>query len=1027
MKAGRESRTRWRQLARAGAALVVALVLLPIGAIATTVVTAEAETDSLQLDFAEPMLTWQQPQSSAAIRLSPPVDCRWYWEDATTLRCESELSGQPLLAHASKYQIELGEGLWTQAGTALPPQRLTVSTTPPQLSAALDAWDAGEPVIALRADQPVETQAVREVLRLHTPQGQALPLSLEPQAADSYEPGPGWLLRVDPAQAYSGVLSLSVQPGLRAVQGPLRGMQRQVLLTMHRREPFQVYGIECGAMPSAACLPGSTANLRFSRPPDPAALAAWLPGLPAGLRAGALRAEALRPDPVLGSYRPAWSLPLEIADPQREYTLVLPAGFAAADGSRLADAVTVAFRSGDYPPTISSEEPNTVVLPGAKLLHAGSYRNAGPLKLTWRSFGADSNSGSETLPAQRDNRSVALPLPTPRALRRSGGLVSGDFGGYDGRFQVIHAPFQLAALYVDNQLLVWTGAWDTAVQQDIELEIFQDNGQQPPAPLARGRTAADGTALIDVPELLAGTPLLLRARRGNQFSVLPLSTYAGGARGGGDDDAYMDAPQQRLSWGVSDRPLYRPGERVQYRLWLRRREGNQLKADLPAGPALLRLQSEWGDEALPGWQAEVDAVGSASGELQIPAATVDGRYCIVAEGWPGVARNGLCFDVVNYHATPLWARVEQVPALAELGDDVAVDVAAGYYSGGPAAAAQVELSGFLRSLRLETIYPQWKDYRFLYSRHSYGGFGGGLAQRGTLDAQGRLQLRWRLSDAAADDEPDAQAAFGELALTAAVSTSPAQQVASAPVALRVSRYRRFVGLKLDPVANAAGQVELSAVLIDAAGHAMDGDGPVEVSVQAVQQHGDKTRPAQGHCVLALQQPARCDLAALPAGMYTFTASHGDAAPASLLHALGRALPIRAGQPDAQLQRLPDLDGKVRLQLQQPYAKARVLFALQHQRVLRHWVAEVSGPAHAIELDLPQDWAPGVTLTALVLDAELRRRPRGAVYSAALDAAIDLPIERPPQLRRCGCRCRHRRGRAARSKCSCTTAPHRCWT
>ena len=39
---------------------------------------------SIQVEFPEPMLTWQGART-APITLSPAVPCTWYWQDDTTL------------------------------------------------------------------------------------------------------------------------------------------------------------------------------------------------------------------------------------------------------------------------------------------------------------------------------------------------------------------------------------------------------------------------------------------------------------------------------------------------------------------------------------------------------------------------------------------------------------------------------------------------------------------------------------------------------------------------------------------------------------------------------------------------------------------------------------------------------------------------------------------------------------------------------------------------------------------------------
>ena len=94
-----------------------------------------------------------------------------------------------------------------------------------------------------------------------------------------------------------------------------------------------------------------------------------------------------------------------------------------------------------------------------------------------------------------------------------------------------------------------------------------------------------------------------------------------------------------------------------------------------------------------------------------PVHLSDATYCI-GEG-EDYSIEGICFFVGTYRAQDLWAEANTEDRVLRDGDRFAVDIEAGYYSGGPAAGVAIaRVTTMLTGLPLQQAYPQYASYRF---------------------------------------------------------------------------------------------------------------------------------------------------------------------------------------------------------------------------------------------------------------------------------------------------------------------------
>lgn len=1003
-----------------------------------------ADYNQLVVTFDQPMLTWNQGGLLAAIQVQPALTCRWVWDDDTTLQCRIPRMLPPLRP-ASTYRLTIGAGLWSQAGVAMPAQTRVVETRRPELMASADAWNAGVPHVVVGSQDEVTAEAIAKVVSVDL-DGQPLRSQFVPIADDFVGwPRHRWELRLPSLPTRAGLLHVRVHPGLVGSAGPLPGTQDEVLLTAAVHEPFRLRQVVCGpgyvTQPVAAvagkpvalaCEPGKVIGLYFSRKPDAAAIAAIGAALPAGLTLVApqdvssdwawvqeadakcdcphlvrARATAIYLNSTLAATRLRWSL---------------PAGLHAVDGSILDDAPAIDLRLGDYPSSFDLKPRVLVAATGSERLPTLVTRNThASFQIEQLAVGATAqrSSASVATGSQRNALQPAQLPPVPAAIREHGGIVfAGATNQRDLGYALAFAPFTVLASVARDQLLVWATSRDglqPLAGARVELLSVTRDGQM--QTLAEASAGPDGVAQLQMPpaveETATSIPPLVRVTEAGQQSLVPISRQRYGATPAlfdrhahrADGQPWSDFEEgQAHSFGVSEQPLYRPGETVQYRLWYRRRVGNRLQRTA-AGPVQVELRALGRYRRLQRWSAALDEQGSVAGSLHLPALLPDDEYCIDVNGAEEVSseEDGVCFQVARFQAQAMWAQLQADHTQVLAGGELRLSLDAGYFSGDAAAHVATHFSGVLVPQRVEDAYPAFSAYTFMAPfQGDTGHLGAKLLTDAVLptttDGQGKAHVDLHLpAQIDAQGPPGHPIVFGQMRLNASVFVPGKPSASSGTVHVRYAQYPFYVGLKTtggwlpldrDPI--------LEAVIVSHDGHAQNGQ-TVQVSIERVDKDQDAQAKPLAQCQVRVEAATPCAFRAPEPGLYRFRAQADGAAPTVLERWIGGRAPVTpdAQKPHASLTLLHDVaaGAPAQVELRQPYAHARVLFAIEYDRVVQHWVQDVTSAPTTVAVPLRPDWAPGVSLHAVILP--LDPAAAGADRDArSLDAVLDLDIPSP---------------------------------
>ncbi len=982
--------------------------------------------DRLRIEFSESMRVLDNVELHDLVSSVPSRRYVCVWQDDIELNCKIE--GDPLPA-ATPVALVLSEGLQTAAGQRLPVRTFKTETSRPSLRASIGGWDGLRPRILIESERALALDAVANVLRLRSNGREWSNLSLQALPFEGQE----WLksrfaLNLPDDLDIGAEVELRIVPGLRTTEGPLPGKQNGQLLRFVDREPFQLRSVHCEGpsrqvqrsvrkgLLNTVCVPGEPIWLTFSSPLNVAGRNAIAAMLPKALNVEDQNDNGWWPG-MRGSdnvqRRPGAGFQLRFDASSSSETFAL-GDTIHDDRSRALAPVRLRIATSEARPQLQASA--RALLLGDPARDPIRSVNAEPVELRVDALAGGFAANTVSTPDSRGGAAGVNADASARALA-AGGWAQWRHGDRE-TMHVVAPQFELSAYATRRELVAWATEWKGGAAiagADIEL-LLHINGE-PPTRIVAGRSDRDGLLRLRLPDDFRmpaekrGVPppqWLLRAQTGARRALLPLDAVQRYGLNLG-----MHRIDARL-WGVVDRPLYRAGDTVRYRLWLReRREGRLLRMQETA-KVQLNLYFSDEDKTLRTWTATPDDLGGIAGEERLPQHLVDGNYCIRMDA--GRGDNDVCFFVGTYRSQDLWAEASAEDRVLRDGDTFVADIAAGYYSGGGAAEVALgRVSAMLTGLPLSSAYPAYADYSFIDVDRGAGRDGVSLRGQsrdwGKLDRDGkkRIELPLTFELDKGDTEADLPA-FGRLQLTAEVKLEAREGTVSNAAQARYARYPRYVGLRIAPRwFDATTPLRLDGVVIDADGHAQAG-AAIEVAVEYLPGFGgdgdkDAKRETIARCALMAGTTTPCDFPRKRSGRYLITARSGDAAPVEIERY------VWAGGSGATSQRLAieiveapaTPDAPARLLLKSPYARAQAMIVIESEGALLDSRAiAIEGGARELLLPLGAAGRGQVNVHALVRErADAGIDANGLRLPAKSDAtSIMIVVPRPdraPQL------------------------------
>jgi uncharacterized protein YfaS (alpha-2-macroglobulin family) len=594
----------------------------------------------LSVTFSQPMVALDSHAAlglaTVPVRLEPQPPGEWRWVGTRTLVFEPE-GRFPM---ATRFRATIPAGTRSAlGGTLARADAWSFETPAPRLvTRHPEGGPARRDTLLFAAfDQRVDPSSVLASITLRANGGTPLALRLATDSelaadaavsrlAQSAEPGRGVAFRAEAALPPDAAVEVSVGPGTPSAEGPRRA-EASERWGFRTYGPFRVRRSECGW--NGRCTPYDPWRIELTNPID----------------AKTLRKDVVRVEPELpGRKLESWGDTLAIrglARGRTRYRATLSAELRDVFGQALETGAALAFDVGALPPTLHAPGGDFVVLDpaGGPVLpvystgHAAlrveafavtpdawpawhAYRQKG-----WRNEAAtppgrrviDTTlrvaNATDTLVESRVELGAAL----PGGLGQLVVVVRPAVASKDAREQAVRAWVQATRIgldaFADGETLV---AWATDLVTgratgDVELSLGT----------ASGRTREDGLARLALGETPA--PLLV-ARRGQDVAILPQQ-----ASWWSDGSGWRrTARGETLRFCVfDDRRLYKPGEEVRVKGWLRR-IGAGPRGDLEPLSATARgvrwtLVDSQGNESTKG-RAELGPTGGFDLALKLPPA-----------------------------------------------------------------------------------------------------------------------------------------------------------------------------------------------------------------------------------------------------------------------------------------------------------------------------------------------------------------------------------------------------------------------
>lgn len=334
--------------------------------------------------------------------------------------------------------------------------------------------------------------------------------------------------------------------------------------------------------------------------------------------------------------------------------------------------------------------------------------------MTGRFLAADSFFGLDPdrfatagLPAPRRWTTPALPDGDPRGHQEETTLPSDAPPGFyvldlvagpvNDQLLVNVTRLALSAKVAADEALVWVTELPTLGAADqgaplagVAVRLLAANG----ADLGQG--ISDGGGLVRLP-LDPGDPppALLLARHGDDVAFMG---FRDGDWSVGGFPPWTNWPTGTQFTGhvQTDRPLYRPGQTVNYKAIVRLEDDGRVITPPVGTQVLMRLSDARGNAIHERWLLS-DAFGAVYDSVDLGPAAMLGNYALRASpvGPEGVGQSfSTTFEVQEYHKPDLTVSVTPEETAVVAGEPVTLTVRADYLYGAPVAAADVSALTF---------------------------------------------------------------------------------------------------------------------------------------------------------------------------------------------------------------------------------------------------------------------------------------------------------------------------------------------
>lgn len=674
------------------------------------------------------------------VQVVPDLNGTWRWVGTKTLTFNYDSKLIDRLPKSTEYSVTIPAGIRSQTGGILQEQLQWKFSTPPVKLVTKypdGITQAQNPLIFLEFDQRIDPQSVLETTTISAG-GKFFPVRLSTEEDIKKNPQVNLHVKnaldgrylvfqpIDPLPLATNI-AVTIGPDTPSAEGPLKSQETQTF-SFSTYAPLEIVDHGC-SWGSKDCPPLTPLFIRFNNPLDPDAfqetfldIEPEIPGVSTNIMGDRIS--------IQGETKG-----------QTTYSITVKADMQDKYGQKLGKDQVVKFKIGSAEKVLTGPNQNFITLDPASGDPVFSVYSINYTKLdvkvykvqpsdwpAFRKYLQEYRKTDETvsIPGQKvfdktvDVKSIQDKLTETNIKLKE--FLGGDTGQLivivkphlslfekDEYWRTIQTWVQVTRIGLDaivdsNQLVVWTT--DLLDGSPLEGAIIQSNVDK-----GNPVTNTDGLVKVMIPESAS----YLTASLENDIALLPRSTSYWG------DEKWMPAPlSDELRWYVfDDRQMYKPGEEVHIKGWLRRIGNGPLGDVSLLGSELNSLSYQifepQGNDIATG-TVDVNSLGGFDIVFTVPSGTNLGQ-AHVSFSAIGSLRN---INNTNYTHTfqiQEFRRPEfEVTAQNDTsgpyfaGESAVVSVEANYYAGGPLPNADVTWEVSESSTNYNP--PNWPDYTF---------------------------------------------------------------------------------------------------------------------------------------------------------------------------------------------------------------------------------------------------------------------------------------------------------------------------
>lgn len=950
------------------------------------------------------------------VKLTPQPPGKWRWVGTKTLLFEADDNQR--FPMATEYTAEIPAGTKSATGKALSTvKRWTFSTPPLQMQSNYpnSGPQRRDPLMFVSFDQRINPTAVLELIRVTSKNTQyKLKLASDTEiAADAIVSNyvnqaekDRWLaFYVVDANGNRAMLTadsdvtVTIPVGTPSREGPRRTTSPQSF-NFRTYGALRVVSHRCGY--NNTCSPYDQWTIDFTNPLDTETFT---------------QSQVHVEPQIQGMKTAVYGNSLVITGIKKgrtTYRVTLDGNIRDTFGQTLGDSAPMTFNVGSAPPALTSSGSDFIVLdPTAKPAFSIYSVNHQSVKVrlykvepedwqAWQTYMRDYRDDKPVPPPGKLVYSETMPIQSqPDELTESKIDLAPALNAGFGHVVVVVEPTIKSKNRWENPII---RAWVQATQ--IGLDAFVDNTDfigwatslKDGKPLSdvqmfimpSGATAITGTnglARIALKEKVKDTVSILIARRGRDVAILLENT----SYWYNYDGWYKKSVIDSLRWYVfDDRKMYKPGEEVHIKGWLRRigagKDGDVTALDGEAQTVSYLLRDSRGNEITKG-TAQVNVLGGFDFALKLPGTMNLGYTNLQLEtqgsrgGVDGKSYNHQ-FQVQEFRRPEFEVTAQTSEGLHILGGSADVSVSATYYAGGGLPNADVTWqvtatpSSYTPPNRYDFTFGKWIPW---WRPYNYGGNSRTETFTSKTDSMGKHRLHLDFLSA---DEPRLYS------ITAEASVMDVNRQAwNASTSLLVHPSTLYVGIRSPRTFVQKGEpLIVQTIVTDIDGKAIAGR---NVKVRAVlldwvQEKGQwvqkETNPQECD-IKSTTDAVECKFETKEGGQYRITATVYDdrerrnESELTLWVAGGKTIPKRdVEQEEVQLipnQKEYQPGDTAEILVQSPFLPAEGVLTLRRSGIVSAERFTMLGASTTLKIPIKESYLPNINVEVDVVGAATR--------------------------------------------------------